>query len=206
MTEQSKIKPSFEEWLYWTQVIVDRLTTVVHVYSKPPFPDVFMAEDEKQFKIRQTVETLRHLHTLTDEADMANPRMNTESLTARDEDIVAALEPHFQSVLSRLPTWSEDMQLLLKSPWFENCTGRLATELFKGPQGREAEGIGSGQAVHGRLPAVIDLLLEREAMGDIRAPREEQPPKSTPKLQREELARRWGRRNSSFLRTAGRVD
>ncbi len=206
MTEQAKIKPSFEEWLYWSQVIIDRLTTIVHVFNKPPFPDVFMPEDEKQFKIRQTVEVLRHLHTLTDEADMASPRLSADELTTRDEDIIASLEPHFQSVLHRLPSLSEDMQLLLKSPWFENCTGRLATELFRGPDGREAEGIGSGQPVHGRLPAVIDLLLEREAMGDSRAPREEKPPKSTQKLQREELARRWGRRNGSFLRTAGRVD
>lgn len=199
-------KPSYEEWMYWTQVVVDRLREIVRVYSHPPFEDVFIPENEKQFKLAQTVDCLRQLHTLTDDAEDGNGRVAPEVLAERDEHLIAGLQPLFRDILRRLVPLSCDMQKLLKSPWYENCVGQAAIKLFRGPEGRLNEGIGSGSVEHGRLPSVIEDLLEREKMGDDRPVRSEAPPKGAVKLQREELAKRWGRKNSSFLRSAGRMD
>jgi len=204
MPQRDFQKPSFDEWMYWSQVIIDRLTTIVQVYNKPPYPDVFMPGNERQFKVSQTVDILRRLHSLTDENDVPLPH---ETSPAQHEGrIILDLQPLFRDVLRRLPAWSADMQMLLKSPWFDKCNGRLATELFLGPEDREGEGIGSGLAEHGRLPQVISELLEREQIGSVRAPSEERPPASHRTLRREDIARLWARRNSSLLRTAGRVD
>jgi hypothetical protein len=197
-------KPSFDEWMYWSQVAVDRLTTIVHVYNKPPHPDVFMAGNERQFKVSQTVDVLRRLHSLTDENDVPLP--HETSPQQHEEHIISELQPIFRDVVRRLPSWSGDMQMLMKSPWFDKCNGRMATELFRGPEDREGEGIGSGMIEHGRLPQVLYDLLEREQIGGTRAPSEERPPASYQTLRREELARLWAKRNSSFLRSAGRVD
>jgi len=203
--QESVQKPSYDEWMYWSQVIIDRLTTIVHVYNKPPFPDVFMAGNERQFKVSQSVDLLRRLHTLTDENDV--PSLQPVTPESHHEDqVITGLQPLFRDVLRRLPAWSGDMQMLLKSPWFDKCTGRTASELFRGPEDRLAEGIGSGMPEHGRLPEIIRGLLEREQMGSVRASIEERPPSSYQTLRREELARLWGRRNSAFLRSAGRVD
>lgn len=201
MTMPELTKPSYEEWMYWSQVIIDRLTTVVHVYNKPPYDDVFMAEGERQLKVSQTVDLLRRLHMQTDEGELKIPRQ-PGAREQVEERLVAALTPLFRDVLHRLPTWSADMQALLKSPWYENCNGKLASILFCGPEHHESEGLGSGFPQHGRLPETLQNLLERETMGDSR-PSSEQPKTG---LRRDEVARRWGQRNSSFLRSAGRVD
>lgn len=197
-------KPSFDEWMYWSQVLIDRLTTIVHVYNKPPFPDVFMPGNERQFKVSQTVDILRRLHSLTDENEVPLPHQ--ASPKQHEEEIISKLRPVFSETLRRLPALSADMQMLLKSPWFDKCNGRMATELFRGPDDREGEGIGSGMIEHGRLPLVIHELLEREQAGEQRTPSEERPPASYQTLRREELAKLWGKRNSAFLRSAGRVD
>ncbi|NTU76413.1 MAG: hypothetical protein HGA90_01115 [Alphaproteobacteria bacterium] len=204
MTEPEAQKSSYDEYMFWTQVVIDRLTTVAHVYGKPPFPDVFFPEGERQIKVEQAVDLLRRLHALTDESDFEAARgaMRAE----REESVIETILPLFRDVLRRLPEWSSDMQLLLKSPWYDKCGGKLAGELFRGPEGRLAEGIGSGMTDHGRLPQTLQNLLERESMGDTRAPNEEKPPAGDVNLKREELARLWARHNTSFLRSAGRVD
>lgn len=202
---QDTQKPSYDEWMYWSQVVIDRLTAVIHIYNKPPYPDVFMPGNERQFKVSQTVDLLRRLHTLTDENDVRMPQDFTPD-QQREEHVIGGIQPIFLDVLRRLPTWSGDMQILLKSPWYDLCVGQTATELFRGPEDRLAEGIGSGMPEHGRLPETLTNLMEREQMGDTRAPVEDRPPASYQTLRRDELARQWARRNSTFLRTAGRVD
>lgn len=205
MTGEDKLKPSYDEWMYWTQVIVDRLTTITHVYSQPPHPDVFMPERERQAKLSLTVDVLRHLHEQTDENELHTPGQNQET-ASREGRYIGALQPIYVDILRRMPTWSDDMQKLLKSPWFDNCNGKLANILFRGPEGRETEGIGSGYPENGRLPEMISTLLDREGLGDIRSPRVEKPRMAPQNMSREELARLWGKKNSSFLRSAGRVD
>ncbi len=107
------------------------------------------------------------------------------------------------------------MQKLLKSPWFDNCNGRLASELFRGPMNNEPEGIGSGHVEHGRLPASLEKLFERERGGDSRQPRKALHRHSEtrrdndnpgPKRHTKDAKRRWADRNSSSLRSAGQVD
>jgi len=205
MTGEEQMKPSYDEWMYWTQVIVDRLTAITHVYGNPPHPDVFMADRERQGKLSLTVDVLRLLHEQTDEHELHTPQDHPDS-AAGETRYITALQPIYVDILRRLPGWSDDMQKLLKSPWFDNCAGKLANVMFRGPDGRETEGIGSGYAENGRLPEMIGQLLEREAMGDVRAPRIERPRTVHQAMKREELARLWGKKNSSFLRSAGRMD
>lgn len=205
MVGEENKKPSYDEWMFWTQVIVDRLTTIAHVYGNPPHADVFMPERERQSKLSQTVDVLRHLHEQTDMNELHMPR---ETMTAAEEEtrFITALQPLYIDVLRRLPDWSDDMQKLLKSPWYDNCSGKLANILFRGPEGREPEGIGSGRPENGRLPEMIESLLDREAVGDSRAPRVEKPRMAEKNMHREDLAKLWGKKNSSFLRSAGRID
>src|ERR1700691_3289585 len=160
--EDEKKKPDFDEWLTWANVVVDRLTTCVHVYSKPPHEDIFMPEKERQQRNGQTVDLLRRIHALIDETDTP-----TDSLTELDhhaERVIDGLTLLFRETLAHLPELSIDMQKLLKSPWHSKWSSRLAEELFRGPGGNDLEGIGSGMPEHGRLPAVITNMLEREGV------------------------------------------
>jgi len=205
MQDDENLKPSYDEWMYWTQVVVDRLTTVTHVYGKPPHGDVFISEKERQAKLSETVEIMRHLHQLTDAYELSIPS-GASDVAELEEKLIATIQPEFRDVLTHLPVWSADMQRLLKSPWVDGCPGLTARALFRGPDGRLAEGIGSGMPENGRLPEVITELLDREAAGGDRAPRVEKPRFAEPRMRREELARLWGKKNGSFLRSAGRMD
>jgi len=205
MSGFENIKPSFDEWMYWVQVIVDRLTTVTHVYANPPHADVFIAEKDRQAKLTDTIDVMRKLHEMTDAYELNLPH-NVADMVQREASLIENLVPVFKEVLARLPTWSIDMQKLLKSPWQHSCAGKLATILFRGPEGRLIEGIGSGMVENGRLPEVLAELIDREAAGGDRAPRVEKPRLVKGGMRREEIARLWGKHNSSFLRTAGRMD
>lgn len=214
MDKQGLEKPSREEWVRWAGVVIDRLTTCVRVYSHPPFEDVFMADRERQDKNAKTLSLLKRIHTMTDEAE--TPTGSLKELADHDERVVAGLSVLLRETLSRLPALSSDMQFLLKSPWFDKCNGRLASELFRGPMGNEPEGIGSGYPEHGRLPEVLESLLEREETGDYRRPREAlhrhaQAGDSVdsyagPQRSDDDTLRRWTDKNSQYMRSAGRVD
>ena len=164
-------KPSYTEWLDWAQTVVDRLTTCVHTYSKPPYDDVFMADKERQGKNAVALNLLRRLHGLVDDSD--TPTESLADVARHDERVIDGLEILMAEMLAMLPTLSRDMQLLLKSEWFDNCSGRSAGELFRGPLGDLDRGIGSGYPEQGRLPAVIAELLERERLGEMREPRKD---------------------------------
>lgn len=213
MERNSLAKPSREEWVQWAQVVIDRLTTCVHIFSHPPYEDVFMADHERLDKNAKTLSLLRRIHTLTDEAE--TPTGSLKEVADHDERVIAGLSVLLRETLSRLPSLSSDMQFLLKSPWYDKCNGRLASELFRGPMGNEPEGIGSGYAEHGRLPEVLEILLEREETGDYRAPRSalhrhggdsSSADASGPQRSDEDIRRRWTDKNSQYLRSAGRVD
>ncbi len=205
MARDNDLKPSYDEWMYWTQVVVDRLTTITHMYAHPPHDDVFMPEKDRQHKLSEALTVYRHLHEQTDLYDMDRP-LDGGDAVAREEGLIERIIPLFRTVTELLPLWSEDMQLLLKSSWAKDCVGKLAYNLFCGPDGRENEGIGSGLPENGRLPGVLSLLLDREMAGGERAPRIEKPTQAAARMRREDLARLWVKRNSAFLRSAGRVD
>lgn len=198
-------RPSYDEWMYWTQVVVDRLTTVTHIYAHPPFSDVFMPDKDRQDKLAAALSILRGLHEMTDTYDMVTPQ-DSRAAIEREETLMEQLPFAFESVLQHLPEWSSDMQLLLKSGWTGNCAGKLAQILFCGPDGRIGEGIGSGLPENGRLPEVLSSLVDRERSGEGRAPRAPKPPRAPARMRREDLAKLWAKQNSSFLRSAGRVD
>jgi len=193
-------KPDFEEWLYWSNVVIDRLTTCVHTYSKPPHEDIFMPEKDRQQRNGQTVDLLRRIHSLTDETD--TPSDSLDELDHHAERVIDGLVLLFKETLDHLPELSKDMQKLLKSHWHSNCTGRLADELFRGPAGNELEGIGSGMPEHGRLPSVLVNLIESEVTGDDRAPRQE----GLGPLRQDKTSERLTERNSRILRSAGRIE
>lgn len=197
-------KPSYDEWMYWTQVVVDRLVTITHVYGHPPHEDVFMPEKERQDKLREALILYRQLHELTDRYELAIPQ-DAPDVLDREESLIANLQPIFREVLAHLSLWSDDMQLLLKTSWVQAST-KLAQNLFHGPDGCQAEGIGSGLVENGHLPAMLTELLDREIAGGARESRVEKPRMAGNRLRREELARLWVKKNSAFLRSAGRVD
>lgn len=198
-------KPSYDEWMYWTQVMVDRLTAIIHAYGHPPYDDAFMAEKERQDKMAQALAAMRYLHELTDNFELSLPK-DASDMAEREETLLQSLAPAFQEILGLMPRWSADMQFLLKSPWATDCIGRAAQTLFRGPDGQLAQGLGTGLAENGRLPEVVATLIDREAAGDDRAPRAVKPERAPSRMRRAELARLWGRQNSAFLATAGRVD
>jgi hypothetical protein len=212
MVNQETQKPSHEEWLHWAQVVLDRLTTCVHTYSKPPYADVFMADKERQAKNAKTLDLLRRIHPLIDEAE--TPTDSLADVAHHDERMIAGLAVLLQETLESLPELSTDMQKLLKSPWYDKCNGRLASELFRGPMGNLPEGIGTGLPEQERLPETLQNLLYREKTGDSRQPRQalhrhvghEQQAGKAPKRHTADDKRRWADRNSSIIRSAGRVD
>jgi len=202
MAKLERQKPDLDEWLHWAQVAIDRLTTCVHIYVKPPNEDIFMRESERQQRNLQTVDLLRRIHALIDESE--RPSDTVEELEQHGERVIAGLTLLFAETLKHLPQLSTDMQKLLKSPWHSKCSTRLAEELFRGSLGNETEGIGSGHPDHGRLPGVLQTLLEREQSEGTRAPRK--AVREGPQRQFDELTRRWGERNSKLLRSGGGID
>ena len=203
----------------WAQVVIDRLTTCVHVYSKPSYEDVFIAEKERQEKNAATLSLLRRIHGLVDDGD--TPTESLADVAHHDEQIIDGLTVLFREALGMLPPLSADMQKLLKSEWFDKCNGRLASELFRGPMGNMPEGIGSGYPEQGRLPEVLAALLQRERVGDARQPRKELhrhdddadksvttdlEPSEPSSRARDSVKRRWADKNAQSLRSAGRVE
>ncbi len=207
MDEQHNLKPSYDEWMYWTQVIVDRLTTISRVYANPPHPDVFMPIREKQEKLAAVTDLMGRFHHLTDDGEFGMP----DDLVQAEEhslEIIAGLEQLCMELLDQLPIISQDMQDLLKSPWFDNCAGKVANSIFRGTLLRSeepTEGIGSGMPENDRLPSKIVELLDREAVGTHRDSRVEKPRYAAQTMKRDELAKLWGQRNAAFMRSAGRI-
>jgi len=203
MDQQNFQKPSVEEWLRWAGISIDRLTECVHVYKKPPNNDAFMAEAARQHKTDAALKLLHRIHALVDKSD--TPTDSVQDVHVYDEQTIDGIALLFRETLEVLPTLSEDMQALLKSPWQKNFPNKTAERVFAA--GKDGiEGLGSGYSEHGRLPAVLTSLLEREQMGDTRHPREALLRHGEPRRHDAEGRQRWAEQNSRFLRTAGRVE
>lgn len=189
-------KPPVEEWLRWARVIVDRLMGCVHVYKHAD--DVFMAATERQHKSDAVIKILQRIYALIDQGDALD--VHSSEISQKDEQIVAGFDPIVEETLKALTWLSPDMQKLLKSPWMSHFPSKLAEILFAG-NGNEFEGIGSGYPEHGRLPAALKELLDREKEGDVRPSRDTAP-------ERHDMERhdRWVQQASASIRTAGRVD
>lgn len=201
MDNKKLLKPSAEEWVNLAQAVVDQLTTCVHVYSKPPFEDVFMPDSERQERNARALYLLHRVHKVVDETEA--PWESLVSKHQQDEKAIEDLKPLLEEALALLPTLSSDMQKLLKSSWHNHCNGRLANELFRG-KNSEKEGLGTGYPEHGRLPEALQNLLEREQIGDSRVLREKIL-RDGPRRHENDL-QRWAETNSRILRSAGRIE
>jgi hypothetical protein len=200
MDERQQIqKPGLEELAEVAAVLADRLTECVHVYKHNV--DVFMAEAERQQKTDLTIGVLQRLHSSLDQAEI--PAEFISNVKENDEKLVGGFEVLFREALKMLPWLSVDMQKLLKSSWMKKFPSKVAESLFFGGT-EENKGIGSGCPEHGRLPAVLSALLEREELGDTRPPREELS--DEPHRHDVEGRVRWAEQNSGYLRTAGKVE
>jgi hypothetical protein len=198
----AKNKPSFDVWLRWADVLGQRLETVRQVYSDHAHHDAAM-------RVGMSISRLHHILAGELERHLAVRTyavLQQEQGTARYDEIqILALASIFTTVLEQMPTQSKDMQKLLKSPWYGQCNGRLASDLFKGARGTLNEGLGSGLPRDGHLPLMIETLLEQESAGTGRPQR--QTTLSVEDQQKwAETARRWAISNSTHLRSAGRVE
>jgi hypothetical protein len=202
MIQQDLHKPEFEEWLHWSQVLIDRLCVTLNIYSRPPHEDIFMPERERQERNFQTSDLLKRIYALTDETE--TPTDSLEELDLHAERVVDGFGVLYREALDLMPQISIDMQRLLKSPWHSKFPNRIADNLFRGVMGDERHGIGSGYPEHGRLPSVLFFLMHREKNGGERLPRHEafdhEPSRN------DDITRRWADRNTRALRTAGSMD
>ncbi|MDE2029662.1 MAG: hypothetical protein KGI97_03755 [Alphaproteobacteria bacterium] len=204
MDIQQTQKPTVEEWVYWAEVVIDRLTDCVRVYKHPPHVDVFVADSERQQKTAMSTDLLRRIYALVDQAE--TPSDSITGAHIHDEQIIDGLGVLFREMLLTLPMLSSDMQMMLKSSWFKNFPNKIAQDLFFGENDDETRGIGSGHSEHGRLPEAMTQLMEREQAGDTRYPREELLRHGEPRRHDIEARQRWSEQNSGFLRMAGRVE
>lgn len=202
MSDSETQKPSCDDWCRWSQVVVARLTTIIQTYNKPS-PDQDISNNERQLKVSPILEILRRLNYSSDEIAEARRNLSSES-DPRTERAVADLRGIFSDILHRLPVLSSDMQRLLKSEWRDSCNGTLATVLFRGPDGKPEEGIGSGKPEDGRLPKVLADMLARESNGDSRKPPTE--PADSGENGEGEPQRHQIRQNRASLSSAGRVE
>ncbi|MDE1902028.1 MAG: hypothetical protein KGI37_10355 [Alphaproteobacteria bacterium] len=203
MSDWRAQKPGIEEWLYWAEVVVDRLSDCVHTYKRPPYADVFIPEGQRQIRIEDTVKLLHRVHALSDQAE--TPTDSIADVHRYDERLIDGMAVTFSETLRALPHLSTDMQKLMKSPWQSHFPNKIAQTLFLG-DGDEAHGIGSGHIEHGRLPEALFNLIEREKMGDMRRPREELLRQGEPRRNDAAGRARWAQKNGGFLRSAGRVE
>lgn len=202
MGARNKIqKPGLAEWISAAEALAERLTECVHVYKRNV--DVFMAESERQDKTGLTIKILQRLHALLDRAEM--PEEIGSNPEKRDAQVIEGLDAVFREALRTLPWVSLDMQKLLKSPWMTNFPSKIAESIFFG-NGEENKGIGSGLGEHGRLPAVLSDLVEREEVGDTRPSREESILDGEPRRHDVEASERWAQQNAGYLRTAGKIE
>lgn len=203
MHEQPMQKPGFDEWVHWAQVVIDRLSICAHIYSKPPHPDAQIEDSIRQERQAQVADLMRRLHALLDETE--TPSDSVDGVDHHYEQVVGGLALLLDETLKKLPELSIDMQKLLQSPWQNKCNGRVAESLFRGPLGNEVEGIGDGRPEHGRLPASLKDLLEREQNGESRGP--VTTGESDLPHRRDDLAKRWSAHTrQSYRGSGGRIE
>src|ERR1700722_10779660 len=100
-------KPSHSEWMEGAQGVVDRLTSCVHVYSKPPYNDVFITEKERHAKNDAALSLLRRVHGLIDEGE--TPTESLADVAHHDERVIDGLAVLMREMLDMLPVLSADM-------------------------------------------------------------------------------------------------
>ncbi len=181
-------KPAFAEWWQQCRVLDRRLTSIGIIYLRHGH----QGKAQRIMGFKQELEQTLAQFSKVDAAPL-NSMMGTQALVALGTD-AAQMHPDELAIfmarqlcaeaLRVLPFIADDMMALLQSDWKE-CTGREALDLFKGPLGTNAEGIGSGWPQDGQWPSVIYALLAREKNGSDRPPRRRQQTQDEQERQRQ---------------------
>jgi hypothetical protein len=195
-------KPSHQEWLYWAQIVGDRLMACVHIYSRPPYRDNLLSHLDRHTRNAILIDLLHRLHALTDET--VTPTDSLADVAYHDERVIDGLTVLLDDVLRHLPRLSADMQILLKASWRTRTESSVGNDIFFGPNNAAQKGIGSGRPEHGRLPGALYELLQRERTDERRMPRHALIRTDLARPQ-DKAQRRWADQNSQFLRRAGTV-
>lgn len=198
-----KPKASFDVWLRWADVLATRLETARQVYTEHGVAEGATRAAGIVSRLRFVLDGALAKHLSFQPYAALNQL--THGQDKFTEMQIQALASVFRLMLENFPALSKDMQKLLNSRWEGSCNGRVASDLFRGPVGTLNEGIGSGYPRDGRLPGVLEQLLQLEESGSARSAR--QTTLSAEEQQRwQETARRWASMNSNHLRSAGRLD
>ncbi len=159
MFNGSRKKSTYDIWQNWAMVLERQLKRCVAVY-----------EDHRE-------DTGKAQGFLDRMELFIDPVSHAQELAKKNYDVkggvgqlhilsLTVLQKIFRDVLNIFPSISEDMQRLLDSPCFGNCSGRLAMDIFKGSHRTMHEGIGSGSFdEYGTLPWMLARLLDEAEMG-----------------------------------------
>ncbi len=152
-------KSTYDVWQIWAKALERQLKRCGDVYKEH-------GEDAgKVTALLQRIELF------------IDPVAHAQELAKRNYDVkggveklyllsLTVLHKIFRDALNALPAISEDMQRLLNSSCYGNCSGRAAMDIFKGPHRTTNEGIAAGVSdEYGTLPWVLASLLDEANVG-----------------------------------------
>lgn len=204
----SESKAPFDEWMRWAGVLQRRLGTIHDVYKQNGWEKDRELVNLALLRLRLILENEPPPPSAGESNSpyaAIQPHQLAVDLDKLDELRIKSLADIVRDALIHLPRLSTDMQKLLRSMWRGECSGRTASDLFKGPMNTKNEGIGSGKPEDGQLPMVLDHLLNREQAEGERPPRNRDV--APLELQRRyEVARRWAHYNASHMRSSGGIE
>ncbi|MDX1922248.1 MAG: hypothetical protein SFW65_03845 [Alphaproteobacteria bacterium] len=152
-------KSTYEVWQIWAKALERQLKRCADVYKE---------NGEDAGKATALLERLELF---------IDPVSHAQELAQRNYDVkggveklyllsLTVLQKIFRDTLNVLPAISQDMQRLLNSSCYGNCSGRAAMDIFKGPHRTTNEGIAAGVSdEYGTLPWVLANLLDEANVG-----------------------------------------
>lgn len=152
-------KSTYEIWQFWAKALERQMKRCVEVYKEHREPAT------KAQGILDRIELF------------IDPVSHAQELAQRNYDVkggvdklyllsLTVLQKIFHDALNVLPAILDDMQRLLNSSCYGDCSGRVAMDIFKGPHRTTNEGIAAGHAdERGGLPWVLANLLDEANVG-----------------------------------------
>jgi hypothetical protein len=152
-------KSTYEVWQFWAKALDRQMKRCADVYKD------HKASGKKAQAIIERLELF------------IDPVTHAQDLAAKNYDVkgnvtklyllsLTVLQKIFRDTLDVLPEISADMQNLLNSPCYGDCSGRAAMDIFKGPHRTTNEGIAAGLPdERGGLPWVLAKLLDEADIG-----------------------------------------
>ncbi|NDE90552.1 MAG: hypothetical protein EB059_05360 [Alphaproteobacteria bacterium] len=159
MSDGMHQKSTYEIWQFWAKALERQLKRCATVYEEH-------SEDAgKAQKLLERIELF--IDPVAHAQQLAKLKYDVQGSTDKLYLLsLTVLQKIFRDTLNVLPEISEDMQRLLNSPCYGNCSGRQAMDIFKGPHRTDHEGIGAGISdVTGFLPWMLAKLLDEVEVG-----------------------------------------